>query len=1285
MSELSSDLLALATDLGRDPAGAALTGWLLAAVREGRVGVGRERVRLDDALVADVRAFLQSESLPQVSENLVSACIRRSRQAQNASGDSHVPPLWALRSGGTEASGQALNATTWAELRRHADALHWLPPMATMFQSDSAWAAFEDRLVESLLEGSTEEATDLAMSLALRWQSQREAKAAGNDEPADESEAGFPTLSTTLEELLANGASLDVSCPTLHLPGLAEQAPILAKANRVRWIASPPIPSWSAEHIAQTLLDPEAIGQALRSMRHPTPTGRRALVGLASDAVRHSLERAPQNDSVQQGLKALHEAVSDRTFDLRLAHIDAARNPLYIAQSESQTTAVLGAGNLTFERLGVDVPSGSTMSTVPDVTRWKAWYENEWSRATPFAARFGAELESSWAVATPTPYELYLKALFELSDSGDDLTESRAATPWDAEIFHRLADFQRVAVEQLVRMVDRYGGAFLADVVGLGKSYMGAAILRYYVERDRARPLILCPAGLTGMWERYSEVYGLNALVLSTGLLRRGPEDEPSVLLDPYRVRDRNFLLIDESHHFRNSGTQRYGIVREFLEDSDKRCLFLTATPQSRGPRDIYNQLRLFHQDDATRIPISPGSLSEFLRAVENDKADLRDLLQHILVRRTRTHVQRWYGFDAATGERISPSALESAIEEGKRIAVMVGGSLQCFPRRELRTLRYSIEEAYAGFYDEIRAHLGRQGGPADPAADRPLTYARYGLARYVRADLRTDPRYDKLRLAAAPLSGILRILLFKRLESSVHAFRLTVERMLRAHRRVLEVLESGWIPVGKEASELLSRNADPDDGGVEEQWILGALGQLPDRFPAIDFEVERLRADLAHDAKVLERIHTRVAPLTPEADPKLRTLLDLVASGELASEKIIIFTEYIDTAEYLHRALAATHRGPELDLAHTGSVDKRRVVGRFSPRANPEFRYRAGEDETNLLVATDVLSEGLNLQDCARVVNYDLHWNPVRLIQRFGRVDRIGTEHEVVRAYNFLPEIGLERHLGLEQVLASRIRDIHSTVGEDSAILHEDEELNPEAMRAIYEGNAADLLKLEQEDAPGFGILEAQAIMEALRIDDPSTYARIAALPDGIRSARRGTTEGVFAICRSGDYRRVYLTDGVGVVRSTDIGEALAVIACDAEQATETPPRSYNGRLARVLEHFRKESEERIATIRAARRRSDAQSWVVARLAEVAETGSTPLLRRRAEDLRELFDAPLTRATRGDLAALRRRKPDAAALVDQLESLYRRRRAAMFTIDIDVEEATSVPRFVCSEAIVSS
>src|SRR5690606_20553528 len=167
---------------------------------------------------------------------------------------------------------------------------------------------------------------------------------------------------------------------------------------------------------------------------------------------------------------------------------------------------------------------------------------------------------------------------------------------------------------------------------------------------------------------------------------------------------------------------------------------------------------------------------------------------------------------------------------------------------------------------------------------------------------------------------------------------------------------------------------------------------------------------------------------------------------------KCLIFTQYADTAEYLHEQIQASGEWPDAEVVYSDKKGRASVIGRFAPRANPEL-YPDGATEIDLLVATDVLSEGLNLQDCDKIINYDLHWNPVRLIQRFGRIDRIGSEHGVIYGYNFLPETGLDEHLGLRDKLSRRIQEIHDTIGEDDRILDENERLNETAMYAIYEG----------------------------------------------------------------------------------------------------------------------------------------------------------------------------------------------------------------------------------------
>src|SRR5208283_5014059 len=164
----------------------------------------------------------------------------------------------------------------------------------------------------------------------------------------------------------------------------------------------------------------------------------------------------------------------------------------------------------------------------------------------------------------------------------------------------------------------------------------------------------------------------------------------------------------------------------------------------------------------------------------------------------------------------------------------------------------------------------------------------------------------------------------------------------------------------------------------------------------------------------------------------------------------------------YLYRNLNPDNGLPDVEVIYSGDKSKARIVGRFAPKANPEYHFAKGEVELMTVVATDVLAEGLNLQDCDNIINYDLHWNPVRLIQRFGRIDRIGSEHEVIFAFNFLPEVGIEKALGLYHTLHNRIQEIHDTIGEDSSILDETERLNPDAMYAIYETQGSGPMQLE-------------------------------------------------------------------------------------------------------------------------------------------------------------------------------------------------------------------------------
>lgn len=320
------------------------------------------------------------------------------------------------------------------------------------------------------------------------------------------------------------------------------------------------------------------------------------------------------------------------------------------------------------------------------------------------------------------------------------------------------------------------------------------------------------------------------------------------------------------------------------------------------------------------------------------------------------------------------------------------------------------------------------------------------------------------------------------------------------------------------------------------------------------------------------------VEPITPAKDAKLQTLKKRLAQAPLKEGKRLIFTQYADTARYLFENLNPNGKREDIEVIFSGDKSKARVVGRFAPKANPEYRFQTGESELMTVISTDVLAEGLNLQDCDKIINYDLHWNPVRLIQRFGRIDRIGSEHDVVYGFNFLPETGIERNLKLHEKLRNRIQEIHDTIGEDSAILDSTEQLNEEAIYAIYEKKGGQLGMFEDEEEAVLDLNEAEEILRQLRRENPAEYDRIANLRDGIRTAKPSSERGLYAFCQAGRYQQLFLLDEKSETVSRDIPRVLGPIKCGPDLSGAPLPRAYNSAVMRVMRQFTEEVKHRQA-----------------------------------------------------------------------------------------------------------
>lgn len=1101
------------------------------------------------------------------------------------------------------------------------------------------------------------------------------------------------TLIDHMRRILDSTESARFAVGYFFLSGFQDIAGKLGAMEELRLLIGNTSTRETIEQLAEGYRRLELVAEAAEKQSFRRRAEARDMAEATARNVRNAAELMDQTDEAEAAIRTLVRLIEEKRLKVRVytkgrMHAKAYifnYGPVYdlfgqVKEREENGIGIVGSSNLTLA--GVTHPTELNV-VVHGNTNHAAlvrWFDALWEEAEDFQETLMRELRQSWAIAQVTPYEIYLKTLYALVR--DRLEGGEQEIVADSKIERKLTEFQKRAVDVVGGMIRDYGGAFAADVVGLGKSFIGAAIVKRQ-ERAGRRPLIICPAALVEMWKDYNEAYELNAHVLSMGLV--SDADRARELLDPERgkLRERNFVLVDESHNFRSPDTLRYGVMQRFMGTADRPCCFLTATPRNKSAWDVYHQIKLFHQDDKTLLPIDPPDLRQYFREIDKGSKDLKDLLSHVLYRRRRNDIIRHYGYDAKSHERLTEAQFKEYVADRRRAYVIVSEKRQFFPQRKLHTIEYSIEDTYQGLYEQLRGYLGkdRRQQPAQAPQDE-LTYARYGLWHYVRKDKQQEEPYQSLQRSGSNLRGLIRVMMFKRFESSVHAFRETVRRLLRVHEAFLRALTEGIVPAGEEAQGILYDSAD-----WVESDLLSALRALSGKYDIADFDAQRLGAHVAHDIELLGRILALVEPIGPDRDAKLQTLLRKLAEPPLKQGKRLLFTQYTDTADYLYRNLNPAESRPDIAVVSSGDKNKTSVVRRFAPKANPELHWRAGETKLDTVIATDVLSEGLNLQDCDKIINYDLHWNPVRLIQRFGRIDRIGSEHDTVHGFNFLPEVGIEHNLGLKQTLQNRIQDIHDTIGEDSKILDNSEQLNEQAMFAIYEQGYVP----EEEDDEYLNLNDAEEILRRLRQEDPALYERIAKLPDGVRAARRATAPGTFVFCEAstpGDsgkgYQQLFLVSDSGDVVTRDVPRILGVIKCDPNEEGVPLPAAFNEVVTRTRRAFAEEVKHRAAELQHTLSLTLGQRYVLRELRLLFATATNEDVKGQLNLLERAFRGPVSTPVAKELNQLRRVGSAGEQLLEALKRIYQQHNLREW-LDRrgSHEHVEAVPRVVCSEAIL--
>ncbi len=741
-----------------------------------------------------------------------------------------------------------------------------------------------------------------------------------------------------------------------------------------------------------------------------------------------------------------------------------------IAGSFDQTRDRVIIGNCSFTTQGLGLTPGNQFSLIQcseSKEEWDAinsWFSELWNSLPGSLDAKSAFLERLRDfVQHKEPSLVYFQVLYQLfKDIGDELDEERiiksATGIRDAIVWKKLYRFQRDGVVGAIDKLERHGGCIIADSVGLGKTFEALAIIKYYELRND-RVLVLCPKRLRDNWTLYKANDRRNILsgdrlnydVLNHTDLSRDGGTSGDIDLSYVNWGNYDLVVIDESHNFRNKiahkerDTRYDRLMKRIIKDGVKtRVLMLSATPVNNRLADLKNQIAFVTEGEdealsAHGIPSIEATIRQAqaqfnrwlaLEDVDRKSSRLMDmlgfdyfkLLDLLTIARSRKHIEKYYGTSESGDfpERLTPINIKADVDSTGEF-------------RPIREINNEIRRLNLSAYAPLRYVLPHKQASYD---EKYSTKIRGGESFFRQVDREES------------LIHLLRVNILKRMESSVTSFALTLKRQLADVEELLAKIEAH-----EDALEELSiEDVEVDDPAFESLLIGRKVKVLLQ-----DVDRVRWKQELTEDRNKLATLLSAARQIDPSRDAKLARLREVITEKvrnplNPGNRKTIVFTAFADTAEYLYRELSGwakktlglqsamlTGTGKNKTTLPELRADFGSILTAFSPRSKERPEEFSAEGEVDLLIATDCISEGQNLQDCDTLINYDIHWNPVRIIQRFGRIDRIGSTNTRIQLVNFWPNMELEEYINLEQRVSGRmvLLDISAT-GEENIIEHQ-------------------------------------------------------------------------------------------------------------------------------------------------------------------------------------------------------------------------------------------------------
>jgi len=840
--------------------------------------------------------------------------------------------------------------------------------------------------------------------------------------------------------------------------------------------------------------------------------GQLSLAGLSTidskeeltNEIAKEFEQAEVSAEVEQGVRIFIDWLKSGKLEMRMYTEAPIHAKVYIMRKDPDKvpdmygSVITGSSNFSESGLVNNLEFNVELKDYADVKFALDRFETLWGKSVDIRDTYIEAVEqNTWMRDDITPYQLYLKTLYEFfkEEINADKEDFKTLLP---EGYMRL-QYQIEAVVQARKKLDAYNGVFISDVVGLGKTYI-CAMLANSFKRDTYK-LFICPPVLVDYWRGVLQEFDVSRCdVESLGKLDHILEKGT----DKY-----SYVFIDEAHRFRNSTTESFTQLHQICRG--KKVILISATPINNYTSDIENQIYLFQSKQSgtingikniegffrglnSKLSKLPKGSPEYRAQMRENSETIRDrLIREVMIRRTRSEVQAYYGEDLKKQGLTFPTA----------------GS----PEKIVYEFDESTDEAFAETISAIKS----------------FKYARYTPLLY----LKDKKKFAKQLTAQHNMGGFMKGILVKRLESSFYAFSMTLSRFIDSYEKFIALVKTGKVYISKKVNvyDLLDDgNTDKLMFHIEQEDVMAF--ETSDFHPSLLMD---LRSDLAQ-LKALQDLWGLV-----KHDPKLDKFRhELQYNSIMRGKKIIVFTESTETAQYLYDNLKDLYGSRIVCYSgQSGASLKVEIEDSF----NPKFKAK-DNDKYDLLITTDVLAEGINLHRANILVNYDLPWNPTRIMQRVGRINRVGTEFERIYVFNFFPTSQSAQHMPLEARILEKLQSFHDTLGEDIKYLSDDEEVTAQK---LFSDLNSDLDAEEEGSNPELAYL---AVIRDIRDNDPKLFAAIKRLPKKTKAAKKSDLDHdtTISFIRQGALKSFFLTAEHATNQLTFM-EAIRRIECEPDE----------------------------------------------------------------------------------------------------------------------------------------